>query len=231
MNDRIVSQHKLRVLYSFLAFFATIAATKAMVWPSRPVAQPLDQEAISMVLTNGGYNNSPLKRLAAKRDSEFATSEVIGYSIGNGLELRLMRGVARKRFNFQAAFLAKPHPELRINKRQLSNGKPSYAIGLIKSQPTNQTCFVEGGRSKEAFAVTRNDLSLLIDQASKTKLSHVKSIIGLQANRNYQCILIQVQSTNKTASSIDRLTWLRTLSTIQAALQSKSSQPAIQSQP
>jgi hypothetical protein len=37
MNDRIVSPHRLRALYSFLAIVATVAATKAMVWPSRPV--------------------------------------------------------------------------------------------------------------------------------------------------------------------------------------------------
>lgn len=231
MNNRIVSQNKLRLLYSFLAFFATIAATKAMVWPMRPVAQSLEQELISKALTDGGFNPSPLKQLAAKSDSELATSEVIGYSTGNGLELRLMRGVARKRFNFQAAFLTKSHPELRINQRHLSKGSPSYAIGLIKSQPTNQTCLVEGGRNKESFAVTRNDLSLLIDQASKSKSSNLKSIIGLQANRDYQCILIQAQSTNKSVSSIDQPTWLRMLSIIQSALQSKSSQPSIQAQP
>jgi hypothetical protein len=230
MNDRNVSPRKVRVLYSFFAVLATVAATKAMVWPTRPVAQPLDQVAITKALTNGGFKTSLLKPLAAKNDSELATSDVIGYSVGNGLELRLMRGVARKRFNLQAAFFAKSHPELRLIKRELSNGKPSYAIGLIQSRPTNQTCLVEGGRSKDAFAVTRNDLSLLIDQASRTKWSTLKSIIGLQPNRDYQCILIQVQSTDKTATAIDQPTWLRMLSIIQAALQSKSSHTSIYAQ-
>ena len=231
MNDRNVSPRKVRALYSFFAVLATVAATKAMVWPTRPVAQPLDQAAITKALTNGGFKTSPLKPLAEKNDSELATSDVIGYSVGNGLELRLMRGVARKRFNLQAAFLAKSHPELRLIKRQLSNGKPSYAIGLIQTYPTNQTCFVEGARSKDAFAVTRNDLSLIIDQqSSRTKWSSLKSIIGLQPNRDYQCILVQAQSTDKTATAIDQHTWLRMLSIIQAALQSKSSQTSIYSQ-
>lgn len=156
--------------------------------------------------------NFSAQAIGRKNDSELATSDVIGYSVGNGLELRLMRGVARKRFNLQAAFLAKSHPELRLIKRQLSNGKPSYAIGLIQTYPTNQTCFVEGARSKDAFAVTRNDLSLIIDQqSSRTKWSTLKSIIGLQPNRDYQCILVQAQSTDKTATAIDQHTRLRML--------------------
>jgi hypothetical protein len=77
---------------------------------------------------------------------------------------------------------------------------------------------------KDAFAVTRNDLSRLIDQASKSKWSSLRSIVGLQANRSYQCILIQVTTTDKATSSIDQPTWLRTLSVLQSALQSKSSQ-------
>jgi hypothetical protein len=230
MNDRNVNPRKVRALYSFFAVLATVAATKAMVWPTRPVAQPLDQVAISKALTDGGFKTSLLKPLAAKNDSELATSDAIGYSIGNGLELRLMRGVARKRLNFQAAFLAKSHPELRLIQRHLSNGTPSYAIGLIQTHPTNQTCLVEAGRSKGAFAVTRNELTLLIDQSSKTKWSTLKSIIGLQANRDYQCILIQAQSTNKADTAIDQPTWLRMLSIIQAAPQSKSSKASIHAQ-
>lgn len=226
MNDRIVSPHQLRALYSFLAIVATVAATKAMVWPSRPAARPLDREAITKAINDSGFNASPLKPLAAKSNSELATSEAIGYSIGNGLELRLMRGAVRRRLNFQAAYLATSHPdELRLSRRHFSHGTPSYAIGLIKTQPANQTCLVEGGRMKDAFAVTRNDLTLLIDQASKSKWSRMKSIAGLQVNRNYQCILIQVTTTNKVISSIDQPTWLRMLSVLRAALQSKSSQP------
>jgi len=226
MNDRIVSPHQLRVLYSFLVIVATIAATKATVWPSRPVAPPLDEEAITKAIKDSGFNASPLEPLAAKSNSELATSEAIGYSIGNDLELRLMRGAVRRRFNFQAAYLATSHPdELRLRRRHFSHGSPSYAIGLVKSQPANQTCLVEGGPMKGAFAVTRNDLSLLIDQASKSKWSSIKSIVGLQANRNYQCILIQITTTNQATSSIDQPTWLRTLSVLRAALQSKSSQP------
>jgi hypothetical protein len=94
---------------------------------------------------------------------------------------------------------------------------------LIRTQPANQTCLVEGEGKKDAFAVTRNDLSRLIDQSSKSKWSGIRSIIGLQANRSYQCILIQVATTDKSASSIDQPTWLRMLSVLRAALQSKSS--------
>jgi hypothetical protein len=225
MNDRIVSPHRLRALYSFLTIVATVAATKAMVWPSGPEARPLDQEAITKAITASGFNASPLKPLAAKSNSELATSDAIGYSIGNGLELRLMRGAVRRRFNLQAAYLATSHPDkLLLSRRHFSHGTPSYAMGLIQTQPANQTCLVEGGGMKDAFAVTRNDLSRLIDQASKSKWSSIRSIVGLQANRSYQCILIQVTTTDKATSSIDQPTWLRTLSVLQSAQQSKSSQ-------
>ena len=135
MNDRIVSKKQLRLIYSILAAIASVAATKSMIWPRWPEARPLDQQVITEALNAAGLHATPLKPLAAKRSAELATSAVIGYSLDDGLELRLMRGKARKRFNFQAAFLSTLHPELQLKQRQLSAAPPPLPSGLFQ---TNQ---------------------------------------------------------------------------------------------
>ena len=229
MNDRIVNPQKLLALYSFLAVAATVAATKALVWPRWPVARPLDEKAITKALKNGGFNAYALKPLAAKRNSELATSAVIGYSLGNGLELRLARSTARKRFNFESAFLTSLHPELQLKSRFLPADLPHSANGLIQNHPARQTCLVEGNRSKKAFGVTFEQLPALVDQVNKTKWSNIKTILGLQPIRDYQCILIQA-TTSKSPITIDQPTWSRILSVVRAALPSQSNKPSIHAQ-
>jgi hypothetical protein len=227
MNDRIVDPKHLRALYAFLVVIATVAATKAMIWPRWPMAQPLEQDVITEALTKGRFKISPLKPLAAKRDAELATSSALGYSLDNVLELRLMRGVARRRFNFQTAFLTKEHPELQLKQRHLSPGIPAYAIGFAQKQPSVQTCLVGGDEANKAFGVTREELPSLVDQMSKTKWSGPKSILGLQPNRDYQCIVIQAKTTDGSAISINRAKWLHLLSVLQSALQKESSKTSI----
>lgn len=221
MIDRTISSKQLRTIYCALAVIASVAATKAMVWPRWPEARPLNQQALTKALNAGGFRVVPIKPLAAKRSAELATSEVIGYSLDNGIELRLMRGAARRRFNFQAAFLATLHPQLQLKQRALSAGPPPYAFGLSQKQPALQTCLVQAAQAPVAFGVTQEELSPLVDQASRSKWSSLKSIAGLQANRNYECILIQTTNKRSTASSIDRSTWLRLLSVLGPALQSE----------
>ena len=222
MIDQMVSTKQLRALYSFMAVIATLAATKAMIWPRWPEARPLDQQALTKALNDGGFQVAPIKPLAAKRNAELATSAATGYSLGNGLELRLMRGVARRRFNFQTAFLATLQPQLQLNQRYLSGGPLPYAVGFNQKQPALQTCLVQGVQAPEAFGVTQEELSPLADQASRSKWSSLRSIVGLQANRNYECILIHANNTSNMANSIDRSTWLRLLAVLRSALQSEA---------
>jgi hypothetical protein len=222
MNDRFLSTKQLRVLYSILAVIASVAATKALIWPRWPVARPLDQQAMTKALNNGGLHVTQLKPLAAKRNSELATSAAIGYSIHDGIELRLMRGVARKRFNFQTAFFSTLHSELQLKHRNLSAGSPPYVFGLIQKQPAVQTCLVQQDRASEAFGATGEQLTILVDNKVQSKLSKLKSIVGLKQNRNYECILIQAKNTKSSASSIERSTWLRILSLLRSARHSES---------
>ena len=226
MNDRIVSTKQHRVLYSVLAVIASVAATKAMIWPRWPVARPLDQQAMTKALNDAGLHATQLKPLAAKRNAELATSAVIGYSLGDGLELRLMRGVARKRFNFQTAFFTTLHSELQLKQRNLSADPPPYVFGLIQKQPALQTCLVHENQATVAFGATGEELTILVDRQGQSKWSRLKSIAGLKPIRNYECILIQAKSTNGLATSIERSTWLRILGLLRSALHSESNKSA-----
>lgn len=222
MNDRIVSKKQLQALYSILAMIASVAATKALIWPQWPDTRPLDQQAITEALNAAGLHATPLKPLAAKRNAELATSAVIRYSLDDGLELRLMRGRARKRFNFQTAFLSTLHPELQLKQRQLLADPPPTAIGLVANQRALQTCLVQESQASEVFGATGEELSALVDRINQSRWSRLRSIIGLQANRNYECILIQAQNTNYLTTSTERSTWLRILGVLRPALQSES---------
>ena len=228
MNDRIVSTNQLRALYSIMAVIASVAAIKAMIWPRWPVARPLDQQAMTKALNDANFDATQLNPLAAKRNAELATSAVIGYSLGDGLELRLMRGVARKRFNFQTAFFTTLHSELQLKQRNLSAGPPPYVFGLIQKQPAFQTCLVQVqvDQASEAFGATGEELTILVDRAGQSKWSRLKSMIGLIPIRNYECVLIQAKSTKGLATSIERSTWLRILSILRSALHSESNKSA-----
>ena len=230
MNERIVSTKYLRALYSVLAVIASVAATKALIWPRWPVALPLDQQAMTKALNDAGLHATPLKPLTAKRNAELATSAVIGYSLDNGIELRLMRSVARKRLNFEIAFLTTLHSDLQIKQSSLSTSSPPYVFGLIQKQPAFQTCLVQENQAAEAFGATGEQLTQLVDSASKSRWSSLKSIIGLKPIRNYECILIQAKKTKGVGTSIDRSTWLNILGLLRSALHSASSKSATQHQ-
>ena len=227
MNERIVSKKQLRLIYSILAAIASVAATKSLIWPRWPETRPLDHQAITVALNAAGLRATPLKPLAAKRSAELATSAVIGYSLDDGLELRLMRGKARKRFNFQTAFLSTSHPELQLKQRQLSAGPPPSAIGLVSSQPALQTCLVQESQASMDFGVTREELSALVDRANQSRWRRLKSIIGLQSNRNYECNLIQAKNTKDLPALIENSTWLRILKILRPALQSGSNKSSL----
>jgi hypothetical protein len=227
MNDRIVSKKQMRAIYSILAAIASVAATKSLIWPRWPEARPLDQKAITEALNAAGLRTTPLKPLAAKRSAELATSAVIGYNLDDELELRLMRGKARKRFNFQTAFLSTLHPELQLKQRQLSAGPPPAAIGLVSNQPAIQTCLVPESQASEVFGVTGEELSALVDRTNQSRWRRLKSILGLQSNRNYECILIQAKNTKILTASTENSRWLRILRLLRPALQSESNKSSL----
>ena len=224
MNDRIVSEKQLRTIYSILAAIASVAAIKSLIWPRWPEVRPLDQQAITKALNAAGLHATPLKPLAAKRSAELA---VIVYYLDDGLELRLMRGKARKRFNFQTAFLSTLHPELQLKQRQLSAAPPPAAIGLVSNQPAIQTCLVQESQASEVFGVTGEELSALVDRANQSRWRRLKSVVGLQSNRNYECILIQAKNTKNLTASTEHSRWLRILRLLRPALQSGSNKSSL----
>jgi hypothetical protein len=222
MSNRIIGSKQLQAVYTVLVLATSVAALQAMVWPRWPSAQPLDQESLAKALVDGGFASAPLPPLPAKRDAELATSSAIGFSMPNGMELRVMRGTARRRFNFQTAFLARSYSQLKITNRDLSSQSPPTAIGLIQNQHARQTCFVEGEAGNQPFGVTRDELAPLIDKASTG--NGLKSILGLQPNRNYQCVLIQ--ATSRADAAIDQPTWRRILTAVERGLRTNTQMPA-----
>jgi hypothetical protein len=223
MSDQIIANKQLRAVYLLLSVLVIAAATKSLIWPRWPAAQPLDQQAIRQALNDAGFQAKPLSPLAAKRTAEIATSAAIGYSLDNGVELRLMRGVARRRFNFQIAFFTQSHSELDLKKRQIVSTPLPYAVGLIQKQSVLQTCLVQENPSAKAFGATQEELTILVDSANQNKWNALKSFAGLRPNRDYQCTLIQAKSKTNSAKPIDQLNWLRMLSVLRSALHSESS--------
>lgn len=222
MSDRIIGTKQLQAVYTLLVLATSVAATQAMVWPRWPSTQALNQQALAKALVEGGFASAPLPALPAKRDTELATSSAIGFSMPNGMELRVMRGTVRRRFNFQTAFLSKSHSQLKITNRDLSGQSPPTAMGLIQNRQARQTCFVEGEAGNQPFGVTRDELAPLIDKASAG--NGLKSILGFQPNRNYQCVLIQ--ATSKTGAGIDQPTWQRVLTAVERGLRTSKQVPA-----
>jgi hypothetical protein len=211
----------LRLLYFSLAGLASAAAIKAMVWPIWPVVEPLDFETVEHALDRIGLSHDRLAALPARRSAELATSKVIGVKLGNELELRVMRGSVKQRFNFQAAFLGRSHPELTLENRKLPSISPLSATGLILKRHAIQTCVVAGSDLSRGFGVTRDQLGALVDSISNGKDAQIKAFLGLRKNREYQCVLISVMN-NKGNESIPEELWRSIASSLRSTLQVSS---------
>ena len=190
--------HGLRLLYFALAGLASAAAIKAMVWPIWPAVEPLDYVAVEQALAKIGSSHERIAALPARRSAELATSKVIGVKLANGFELRVMRGTVKQRFNFQAAFLGRSLPELKLENREISSISPLTATGLILNRQARQTCLVAGPDLSGGFGVTRDQLGALVDSISNGKDAQIKTLLGTRKNRDYQCVLISVTNSKGT---------------------------------
>jgi hypothetical protein len=233
----------LRVVYGGLALLASIAATKAMVWPLWPKAEALQPAPIAQALQRSGFVAQPMSTLPASRTAELATSAVQTFALGNGLELRLMNATVRERFNLQTAFVGRIHPEIQLKTRQPDPQVGTSFIGSLgKSSPpkklaekekqtkprslqasaapqlSRQTCLVAGPTFPGGFGATRDQLTQLTDQmAAQESQRRWQVLLGLKRNRDYRCTLISVRSDpGQPAMPSDR--WQKLLTTLQGAL-------------
>ena len=212
----------LRVRYAGLALVASVAATKAMVWPLWPRAAELDPKPIHQALRQAGLNAEPLPAGRSSRSAELATSAVVGFRLDDGLELRLMQATARERFNLQTAFVSRNHPDLQIQQRVASSQPPPSFLGSRQKRLSRQTCLVSAPGWSGGFGTTRDQLTPLTDQmAARQKGRGWQVLLGLTSNRDYRCTLISVRSRSGQAAIAEE-PWRRLLDTLQGAL----SQPA-----
>jgi hypothetical protein len=208
-----------QIIYGCLATFSTVLALKSWIWPRWPVAASLNAQAVGQQLISNGFMAEELPPLAPRRQYEWATSAGIGFRIAPGQTLRLVRGQTRERFSMSASLLATADPSLRLQKRRILNGPLSQsAEGWNAGASLRQTCVVFNNDNRPNYAVVGDDLVALIDQRGTTRADRLRSLIGLQPPRSYECILISVRSASADSAPLDEQRWQRLLNALAPAL-------------
>jgi len=206
----------MRPILAALATVACLAAVKAMVWPVWPRVHALNNNPLINGLRGAGFKAVQLNTMPSTRSTELATSEVLGFTIDKGYELRVMRGTAKERFNFQIAFLGRNNPELKLIKRTVHLASPFSSEGFISGKQARQTCLVKGFSYPAGFGVTRDQLSALLDQ-KQAGSSQLRSLLGFSRNRHYECMLISIRS-NDGSGLLDEVRWIKLLQSLQKSM-------------
>jgi hypothetical protein len=214
----IPSLSRRQTFFGLMASIAVLFALKSILWPRWPTASPLNAKAVALQLEENGFATQPLPKLPAKRHYDWATSEGLAYGIGEGQTLRLVRGIGRERLAFSASILAASDPSLRLQKRILLAGQPPSAQGLNQAAAVRQTCLVIGKANQGGYGVTRDQLLPLIDQLPADRSDRLRSLLGLQLPRSYECVLISVSGGRPGSSGIDDARWQKLLNAIRPAL-------------
>ncbi|MFM7732108.1 MAG: hypothetical protein ACKO6F_01300 [Cyanobium sp.] len=198
----------LQLWLGLLAALASLAALQASLLPRWPRARPLPAAALTAALEKAGFaaERLPASPGAAQgqRSHELALSAVLAYRLADGSELRLVRGTARQRGNLQAALFARDSKHLRLKQRQLLPGPPPQARGSIGGRDARQTCWVHTPTPGGGFGVTAGQLMPLVDSQAAGRQAALLRVIGLQANRDYSCVLISLRAGNAAPLPADR---------------------------
>jgi hypothetical protein len=223
MSDSSAPLSRLGRWYAALAALASVAAVQASLFPRWPRAAPLPEDAVMQALKQQGLRPQAIKPTDAeqqpKRSREIALSAPLVFRFPSGEELRVARGSAHFRYSLQLASLTAPSPELSLSNRQLLNGPPPSAVGLIKGRSTQQTCFVPHALQADAFGVTAEQILQLVDSPTKGVAAVLRRTIGLQANYDYSCVVISVRSSPD--STMSASLWRSILSALSTALRDK----------
>ena len=184
----------LRQILGALALVASLLALKSLIWPRWPSVAPLDRQAVASQLRAAGFRADSLPSLPARRSYERSTSEGLGFNLGDGQTLRLLRGRVRERLDLQGARLAASDPSLVLQKRELLAGPPPSALGRNGESMVRQSCLVSGPSGGGGFGMTDKQLLALVDQLPSDRLQQIKVLIGASPPREYGCVLISVLS-------------------------------------
>jgi hypothetical protein len=210
-----------------LASLATLAALQASLFPRWPRARPLPQQkllaSVQLVDPKASQVSLPAKERQPSRTHDLAISEAMAIRFSNGEELRLLRGVARERKKLEIQSFTATRPELKLLRSTLG-GPPPRAAGTIQQRPALQTCLVAANPKALGFGVNETQLTTLVDQASRGREAEIRRILGLQANRDYSCVLISLRSASAAPVSMAR--WNQLLTILPGALLPQASKEA-----
>ncbi|KEF42954.1 MAG: hypothetical protein ER33_03550 [Cyanobium sp. CACIAM 14] len=210
--------------YGTLATVAALLAAQAIVMPRWPAAPaPLPRQKLEEALRRQGL--LPPGELPAtppawpeKLSSEVSTSAPVVIPLPQGLELTLMAGTVRQRFNLQTAFIGRDRPALMLeDRREILTPVPS-ATGRIQGQAAIQTCMVRGRGLDRSFGVTREQLPPFTDRLASGWVAGLERLVGLQPNRIYGCTLISLKGTRGTPPSEEL--WDKVLQAVEPVLRS-----------
>lgn len=205
--------------FAVLAALASIAAIRASLLPLWPRAEPLPEAGVVRALQLAGLAPTavPLKEAEAKpqRDHDRALSTTLAFRFLSGEELRLVRGAVRNPLEFDPASFGKTRKDLR-----LTNGKsadpPPQRIGTIAGRPARQTCLVALSPTALGYGVDWNPLGQLVTSSAAGRASRMRRFLGLEATRQYACVLISLRSGG--AGPVSPVLWNRLLEVLPKAL-------------
>ena len=209
----------LSVWLAVLAGLATIAATRASLWPLWPRAEPLPEAVLARSLQQAGLvvTAVPLKEEQAKpqRDTDRALSQTLAFRFASGEELRLLRGVARNPLEFEPKTFTLKRKDLFMKDPKLAV-PPPQRVGKIAGRPARQTCLVALSPRAMGYGVEWTTLGDLVNRSAVGQASALRRLVGLEANREYACVLISLRSGG--AGPVSPGLWSRLLQILPEAL-------------
>lgn len=209
----------LAIWLAVLASIASLAAIRASLLPLWPSAEPLPGPRLARSLKQSGLAATPLPLQdpegKPERNHDRALSQTLLFRFSNGDELRLLRGVVRNPLEFEPDTLTKRRKDLILTKSKLA-GPPPQRIGTIAGRPARQTCLVALSPQATGYGVDWKTLGNLVTRSTSDRTSLLRRLVGLEANREYGCVLISLRS--GTAAAVDPALWSRLLQVLPEAL-------------
>lgn len=209
----------LAVWLAVLASVASLAAIRASLLPLWPRAEPLPAAGLASSLKQAGLAATalPLKDAQGKpeRNHDRALSQTLAFRFNSGEELRLVRGVVRNPLEFEPDTITKGRKDLRLASGKPA-GPPPQRIGTIAGRPARQTCLVALSPQALGYGVEWEPLGELVNRSASGRISMMRRLVGLEASRNYACVLISLRS--GTTAPVNPALWSRLLQVLPEAL-------------
>lgn len=212
---------------AFLAALATLAALQAAAFPRWPRARSLPQQkllaSVQRIDTQATVLTPSAKEEQPKRNHDLAVSKTVAFRFADGDELRVLRGVSRERAKLAIQTFTAGRPELKLQ-NSTTNTPPIRIAGTVQGRPALQTCLVALSPKAQGFGVNSEQLAPLVDRDAQGKAATIRRILGIQANRNYSCVLISLRSGSSRPVSLAR--WNQLLQVLTDALLPQASEEA-----